>query len=271
MLMARPWGPVSISPGTIYGLGRWIVFCAGSLGPCDGVGRFELDEHAASTPQSATMPEKASRPRICSAYPLAPKKLHDLLDLPGVVAPPVRELESTSRRSVDRMNARLIVVTLMASATLLTGCGSRTGATPTPSAASLSSGAIQVTTAPSCPGEQQQGGGEIDLFPLGVADNGRAYTLVRCQAVDALLLHPKEDGCRWTTVQSSDAAVVAILPIPLPLPPGGSTNEAFIAGAPGQATLSSSLVCSSGAPQQWHVTLTVRSTAPAGTPTLPPD
>ena len=74
MLMARPWGPVSISPGTIYGLGRWIVFCAGSLGPCDGVGRFELDEHAASTPQSATMPEKASRPRICSAYPLAPPR-----------------------------------------------------------------------------------------------------------------------------------------------------------------------------------------------------
>ena len=75
------------------------------------------------------------------------------------------------------MDSRLIVVTLMASATLLAGCGSRTGTTPTPSAASLSSGAIQVTTAPSCPGQQQQGGHEIDLFPLGVADNGRAYTL----------------------------------------------------------------------------------------------
>jgi hypothetical protein len=184
------------------------------------------------------------------------------------------ELRSDPRRSVHRMNSRLIVVTLMASAMLVAACGSRIGTTPTPSAASLSSGAIQVTTAPSCPGQQQQGGREIDLFPLGVTDNGRAYTLVRCQAVDALLLHPKEDGCRWTSVQSSDAAVVAILPIPLPLPPGGSTNEAFIAGAPGQATLSSSLVCSSGAPQQWQVTLKVLSKAPARASHLetpPPD
>ncbi len=170
------------------------------------------------------------------------------------------------------MDSRLIAATLMASATLLAGCGSRTGTTPTPSAASLSSGAIQVTTAPSCPGQQQQGGQAIDLFPLGVTDNGRSYSLVRCQAVDALLLHPNDDGCRWTTVQSSNEAVVAILPIPLPLPPGGSTNEAFIADAPGQATLSSSLVCSSDTPQQWAVTLTVLSSSPTGAaqPETPP-
>ncbi len=179
-------------------------------------------------------------------------------DTPDPAGPPGHlERRSAAQRSLNRMDSRLIVVAVMASGTLLAGCGSSRGTTPTPSATSLTAGAIQVTTSPNCPGQRQQNSNEVDLFPLGVADSGRTYSLVRCQAVDALLLHPSEDGCRWTTVQSGDDAVVAILPIPLPLPPGGSTNEAYIAVAPGHATLSSSLVCPSGTLQRWAVTLIV--------------
>jgi len=150
------------------------------------------------------------------------------------------------------MESRLIAVTFIAFAMVASGCAPRGGTTPAPTHSAAA--ATRITTAPHCPGQQDN---EIDLWPLGVADNGRTYTMVRCQAVDALLLHTKADGCRWTTVQSSDEAVVAILPIPLPLPPGGSTNEAYIAAAPGHSTLSSSLVCPSGTSERWAVTLDV--------------
>jgi hypothetical protein len=42
----------------------WIVFGLGSLGPNADLGTFELDVHAASTPQSVKVPKKASRPCI---------------------------------------------------------------------------------------------------------------------------------------------------------------------------------------------------------------
>jgi hypothetical protein len=39
----------------------WIVIGLGSLGPDADLGTFELDVHAASTPQSAKVPKKPSR------------------------------------------------------------------------------------------------------------------------------------------------------------------------------------------------------------------
>jgi hypothetical protein len=42
----------------------WIVIGLGSLGPDADLGTFELDVYAASTPQSARVLKKASRPCI---------------------------------------------------------------------------------------------------------------------------------------------------------------------------------------------------------------
>lgn len=98
----------------------------------------------------------------------------------------------------------------------------------------------------------------LESFPLTVDDDGRSYEMAPCQAVWAQLLHPAHDGCQWTTVESSDARILAILPVPLPPPPDGGTSEIYEPTSLGRAQLSSSLSCStSGEQARWSVTIEV--------------
>lgn len=72
---------------------------------------------------------------------------------------------------------------------------------------------------------------------LSVSDNGRSITTHQCDAIDVLLVGLP--AAQWQTVQSSDEAVLAILPIPLPAPPPGGTHEVYGAKHAGSAVLSS--------------------------------
>lgn len=158
------------------------------------------------------------------------------------------------------MDVRVLTATLVGAAVVIAGCGSSspavTSATAQPSATARGA-ATTITTAAGCPGGNGASG-SIELFPLDVSDNGRAFSMVRCQALEVLLRRSGDQaGCRWSDVQTSDEAVLRVLPIPLPLPPDGGTNLAFTAVAPGEATLTSSLACTSGVSELWSVTVTV--------------
>lgn len=146
----------------------------------------------------------------------------------------------------------------VAAGMLLAACGP--GASrPTVSNGTATSHATtpyEVTSGLDCQA-QAQSSNSIQLFPIGLADNGRTYSMVSCQAVDVVLSHPGTDGCSWSQIESSDAAVLAVLPLPLPAPPPGGVNEAWIAKAPGQATLTSSLACPGGVTARWAVTFSV--------------
>jgi len=147
-------------------------------------------------------------------------------------------------------------------AACLAGCGvpGRIAATPSGSSPTVTSTVITVTTAASC--QTGTGPGEVAWFPLGNADSGNTYRMVPCQAVGVELLHPATDGCGWTSVQTADPGVIAILPIPLPLPPRGATDEVYRAVSPGFTTLSSSLSCPDGSVEQgWSATVDVVAAA----------
>jgi hypothetical protein len=145
-----------------------------------------------------------------------------------------------------------------AAALFLAACGPKTGAPPAGEGAALSHAAApyKVTSSLDCLA-QTQSRDSVQLFPIGLADKGRTYDMLGCQAVDVVLSHPGSDGCQWTQIQTSNAVVLAILPLPLPSPPPGGVNEAWIASAPGQATLTSSLACPGGTTTRWAVTFAV--------------
>lgn len=148
-----------------------------------------------------------------------------------------------------------------AAAVVLLACGPSTGGVPLVSdgaAASNTATPYKVTSSLDCQA-QTQSSNAIQLFPIGLADNGRTYDMAVCQAVDVVLSHPGTDGCKWTQLQSSDDTVLKVFPLPLPSPPQGGVNEAWIAGAPGQATLTSSLDCPGGTTTHWAVTFAVTS------------
>jgi hypothetical protein len=156
------------------------------------------------------------------------------------------------------MDRRLIRILLVMMVVALVGCSSNGGTTPVATTAPiLSPNAIPITVTTGADCQAPEVGHPFETFPLAVQDNGRTYRLVRCQALGVLLLHGGNDGCRWTTVESSDEAVLAIAPIPLPAPPTGATYEDYRATAPGQATLSSALVCPSGTAMRWTATVIV--------------
>jgi hypothetical protein len=97
---------------------------------------------------------------------------------------------------------------------------------------------------------------------LSVSDNGRSITTHQCDAIDVLLAGPP--AAQWQTVQSSDEAALAILPIPLPAPPPGGTHEVYRAQQAGSAVLSSvgvtakCLTSAAACPAaHWAVTVTV--------------
>lgn len=94
-------------------------------------------------------------------------------------------------------------------------------------------------------------------FPLRVEDNGRSYRMGRCQAVDVLLLHAAPDGCSWSTVQTSDSSVMALVPVPLTPPPKGGTHEMYRAMSRGHAYLTSTLCPKAPNGQVWSVTIDV--------------
>jgi hypothetical protein len=152
---------------------------------------------------------------------------------------------------------RLTVLAVVA--VCLASCGGlKSAASASPGSAS---GTIIVTTPAHC--QTGSGAGEITWFPLGNADSGHSYRIVPCQAVGVELLHSASDGCGWTSVHTADPGVMAILPIPLPLPPQGATDEVYRAVSPGFTTVSSSLSCPDGSVEQsWSVTIDVVAAAP---------
>ncbi len=130
------------------------------------------------------------------------------------------------------MHGRLIPIPLVMMMVALSGCSSSGGTIPVSTAKpvlSLSAIPITVTTGADC--QAPAVGHPFETFPLAVSDNGRTYRLVRCQALGVLLLHGGNDGCRWTTVESSDEAVLALAPSPVPAPPIGATHEDYRAKA----------------------------------------
>ena len=156
------------------------------------------------------------------------------------------------------MDRRLIRILLVMMVVALVGCSSNGGTTPVATTAPiLSPNAIPITVTTGADCQAPAVGHPFETFPLTVQDNGRTYRLVRCQALGVLLLHSGNDGCRWTTVESSDKAVLAPAPIPLPAPPTGATYEDYRATASGQATLSSALACPSGTTMRWSAPVIV--------------
>jgi hypothetical protein len=143
-----------------------------------------------------------------------------------------------------------------AGALFLAACGPRTSVPPVGDGAATSQAATtyKVTSSLDCQGQSSN---SVQLFPIGLADNGRTYQMVNCQAIEVVLSHPGTDGCQWAQIQTSNNAVLAVLPLPLPSPPPGGVNEAWIAKAPGQATLTSSLACPGGVTTRWTVTFAV--------------
>jgi hypothetical protein len=141
---------------------------------------------------------------------------------------------------------------------LLAGCGAHTNAAPVDTSGAQTNAAtsLKVTSNLDCQA-QTQSRNSIQLFPIGLSDNGRTYDMVDCQAVDVVLAHPGTDGCQWTQIQSNNPTVLAVFPLPLPSPPPGGVNEAWIATVPGQATLTSSLACPGGVTAHWAATFIV--------------
>lgn len=87
-------------------------------------------------------------------------------------------------------------------------------------------------------GHPYSGQSEIDFdIHLTVSDHDRAITTHLCDWIDVLLIGPPSP--QWQTVQSSDDAVLKIVPLPLPHPPPGGTNLVYEAERTGSAVLSS--------------------------------
>jgi hypothetical protein len=128
----------------------------------------------------------------------------------------------------------------------------------TPSSSGATPAEITLTTAADC--QAMAGGlGPITWTVLGGADNGNTYRMTRCQAVYVVVLNSATDPCHWTTVQTTNSRVMALLPLPLPAwPPPGGTDEVYGAISSGQAMLTSTLSCPDGSTQQtWSVTVDV--------------
>jgi hypothetical protein len=130
------------------------------------------------------------------------------------------------------------------------------GATVTPSPYSLP-GYISITTPADC--AAAAAGNITGYYKLDVSDDDNSYAMLPCQVVFAQLLHPQADGCRWTTVESSNQQIVGGLAIPVAAPMGG-TYDVYESLSTGQATLSSTLVCAEGSvSSRWSVTVAVAS------------
>src|ERR1700694_5562825 len=84
-------------------------------------------------------------------------------------------------------------------AAILTACnGSSIGSGPA---------AITVNTRADCQGGSIVGH-PLNPFPLRIESNGRRYRMVRCQAVDVLLVHAGPVACSWSPIQTNDSSVM---------------------------------------------------------------
>ena len=72
---------------------------------------------------------------------------------------------------------------------------------------------------------------------LAVHDSGSTITAHLCDWMEVLLLGPPSS--QWQTVQSSDEAILKVVPLPLHGPPPGGTNIVYEAERTGTAVLSS--------------------------------
>jgi hypothetical protein len=72
---------------------------------------------------------------------------------------------------------------------------------------------------------------------LSNSDNGRAITAHVCDAIDALLFG--RTSSQWQSIDSSDEAVLKVVPLPLPAPPPGGAHDIYLAQQTGTAVLSS--------------------------------
>jgi hypothetical protein len=76
----------------------------------------------------------------------------------------------------------------------------------------------------------------IDIH-LSNPDNGRSSTAHLCDAIDVLLVGPPSS--QWQSIDSSDEAVLMVLPLPLPAPPPGGAHDIYLAHQTGTTVLSS--------------------------------
>jgi hypothetical protein len=72
---------------------------------------------------------------------------------------------------------------------------------------------------------------------LVVADNGRSITVGLCTGIDVLLIGPPSS--QWQSAETSDAAVLTVVPLPLPAPPPGGSHLIYLAAQTGTAMLTS--------------------------------
>ena len=96
------------------------------------------------------------------------------------------------------------------------------------------------------------------VIHLSVSDNGRSVTARLCTSLSISLLG--QPPGQWATVQSSDEATLAIVPLPLAPPPPGGTFEIYLAERTGSAVLSSARCQTDGSAcpvTRWKVTVTV--------------
>jgi hypothetical protein len=62
-------------------------------------------------------------------------------------------------------------------------------------------------------------------------------TVRLCTGIDVLLVGPPSS--QWQSAESSDGAVLAVVPLPLPAPPPGGSHVIYLAEQTGTATLTS--------------------------------
>ena len=80
--------------------------------------------------------------------------------------------------------------------------------------------------------------GTSPTINLANGDDGRSVTVHLCTTI-WVVLRPGDRGSGWQFVQSSDLAVLAVVPLPLPFIPGG-VESVYLAKRVGNAQLSSS-------------------------------
>ena len=149
---------------------------------------------------------------------------------------PGRHLGAVSSRSPEAsaIVCRFVTPTklLITMTCALVACGTQpVAATPsTPSAA---------TSPALSPANCARGYSETSpTINLANGDAGRSATVHLCTAV-WVTLRPGDRGSDWQFVQSSDPAVLAVVPLPLPFIPGG-VESVYLAKRVGNAQLSSS-------------------------------
>ena len=167
-----------------------------------------------------------------------------------------RDVKSFPRGVCRRLQIRDPNQTLIAVTCALVACGT------VPAAATPSTPSAAASPALS-PANCARGYSETSpTITLANGDDGRSVTVHLCTAI-WVALRPGDRGSDWQFVESSDPAVLAVVPLPLPFILGG-VESVYLADRIGNAQLSSSRPIASCppnamcvAPPRWMVTLAV--------------